>query len=94
MRRLLVPLLIVLAVAMGCAEPNTRPGRTAPTATDPVPTELLADGSVPWADLKITGEDLNGRPAAPRRPATGSEPCRAEQLDRPAHHLDAARHRR
>ncbi|WP_327040147.1 hypothetical protein OG400_19835 [Micromonospora ureilytica] len=80
MRRLLVPLLIVLAVAMGCAAPNTQPGRTAPTAAEPVPTELLADGSVPWTDLKITGEDLNGRPAAPRRPATGSRPCRAEQL--------------
>ncbi|MEH0933069.1 hypothetical protein [Micromonospora sp. CPCC 205558] len=80
MRRLCVPLLIVLAVAGACAEPNTQPGRPDPTVAEPVPTELLADGSVPWADLKITDEDLNGRPAEPRRPAAGSEPCRAEQL--------------
>ncbi|MFE0531187.1 hypothetical protein ACFW0V_26660 [Micromonospora parva] len=80
MRRLLVPLLIVLATAVACAEPNARPGQPDPTVAEPVPTELLADGSVPWADLKITDEDLNGRPAEPRRPASGSEPCRAEQL--------------
>ncbi|WP_433318534.1 hypothetical protein ACQP0U_12460 [Micromonospora sp. CA-269861] len=80
MRRLMVPLLIVLAVAVACAEPNAQPGRPAPTVAEPVPTELLADGSVPWADLKITDEDFNGRPAEPRKPAAGSEPCRAEQL--------------
>ncbi|MET8260446.1 hypothetical protein ACFYPG_23125 [Micromonospora sp. NPDC005553] len=80
MRRLLVPLLIVLTVVVACADPNTQPGRSDPTVALPVPTELLADGSVPWADLKITDEDFNGRPAAPRTPATGSEPCRAEQL--------------
>ncbi|MFI6784934.1 hypothetical protein [Micromonospora sp. NPDC050276] len=76
MRRLLVQLLIVLAVATACAEP----GRPASTAAEPVPTALLADGSVPWADLRITDEDLNGRPAPPRVPASGSAPCRAEQL--------------
>ncbi|MET8360238.1 hypothetical protein [Micromonospora sp. NPDC005171] len=80
MRRLLVPLLIVLATAVACAEPNAQPGRSDPTVAQPAPTELRADGSVPWADLKITDEDLNGRPTAPRAPATGSEPCRAEQL--------------
>ncbi|MEU8257099.1 hypothetical protein AB0C06_22855 [Micromonospora inaquosa] len=73
-------MLIVLAVAVGCAEPNARPGRPDQTVAAPVPTELLADGSVPWADLKITDEDLNGRPPEPRRPAAGTEPCRAEQL--------------
>ncbi|RAO34047.1 hypothetical protein PSN13_02914 [Micromonospora saelicesensis] len=80
MRRLLVPLLIVLTVVAACAGPNAQPGRSDPTVAEPAPTELLADGSVPWADLKITGEDLNGRPAAPRTPAAGSETCRAEQL--------------
>ncbi|RZT77973.1 hypothetical protein EV382_1150 [Micromonospora violae] len=80
MRRLLVPLLIVLAVTAACAEPNAQPGHPDATVAAPVPTELLADGSVPWADLTITGEDLNGRPAEPRRPAVGSKPCRAEQL--------------
>ncbi|MET8089297.1 hypothetical protein [Micromonospora sp. NPDC005220] len=78
MRRLLVPLLIVLAAAVGCADANAQPGR--PAVAEPAPTALLADGSVPWADLKITDEDLNGRPAGPRVPAAGSEPCRAEQL--------------
>ncbi|MEU8423559.1 hypothetical protein AB0C15_22055 [Micromonospora sp. NPDC048835] len=80
MRRLLVPLLTVLAVAVACAEPNTQPGRPAPTVAGPAPAELLADGSVPWSDLKITDEEFNGPPVAPRKPSTGSEPCRAEQL--------------
>ncbi|WP_147434732.1 hypothetical protein [Micromonospora musae] len=61
-------LLIVLALAAGCSDPAE------------APASLLADGTVPWADLKITAEDLNGRPAAPRSPAAGSRPCRAEQL--------------
>ncbi|MEV4121541.1 hypothetical protein [Micromonospora sp. NPDC049645] len=80
MRRLLVPLLIVLAAAVGCADLDAQPGRPGPTVAEPAPTALLADGSVPWADLRITDEDLNGRPAGPRVPAAGSEPCRAEQL--------------
>ena len=80
MRRLLVPLLIALTAVAACADPNAQPGRADPTVAEPAPTELLTDGSVPWADLKITGEDLNGRPAEPRTPAAGSEPCRAEQL--------------
>ncbi|MFI7430058.1 hypothetical protein ACIBPB_23955 [Micromonospora sp. NPDC049836] len=76
MRRLL-PLLLVLAVAAACAEPAARPGH--PAAAESAAT-LLPDGTVPWADLKITATDLNGRPAGPRSPAAGSEPCRAAQL--------------
>ncbi|HEX5543267.1 MAG TPA: hypothetical protein VFX60_17200 [Micromonospora sp.] len=81
MRRLSL-LLIVLAaaVAAACAGPNAEPGRPERSAEGSAPASLLADGSVPWADLKITGEDLNGRPAVPRSPAAGSKPCRAEQL--------------
>ncbi|MGW3605030.1 hypothetical protein [Micromonospora sp. NPDC005161] len=80
MRRLLPQLLIVLAVAVACAGPNAQPGRPDRSAAEPAPTSLLADGSVPWADLKITAEDLNGRPAGARVPAAASKPCRAQQL--------------
>ncbi|MBM0279939.1 hypothetical protein [Micromonospora tarensis] len=80
MRRLLVPLLIVLSAAVACASPNARPESSEGTVAEPAPTALLADGSVPWADLRITAEDLNGRPAEPRVPAAGSAPCRARQL--------------
>ncbi|MET7709877.1 hypothetical protein [Micromonospora sp. NPDC005413] len=80
MRRLLFPLLMVLAVAVACAEPNVRPGRPDPSVAESAPASLLADGSVAWADLKITDEDLNGRPAGPRVPGAGSKPCRAEHL--------------
>ena len=78
MRRLLVPLLIVLAAVAACADPNAQPGRSDPTAAEPAPTELLADGSVPWADLKITGEDLNGRPPPrERRPPAANRAGRS-----------------
>ncbi|MDH6466418.1 hypothetical protein M2302_006626 [Micromonospora sp. A200] len=80
MRRLLLLLLIVLAVAAACADPNAQPSRPGRSAEGSAPAALLVDGSVPWADLKITAEDLNGRPAGPRPPAAGSKPCRAEQL--------------
>lgn len=72
-------MLIVLLLAAACAAPGAEPGAVASSEV-PVPTALLDDGAVPWADLKITSEDLNGPPAAPRTPAPGSGPCRAEQL--------------
>ncbi|MEH1164113.1 hypothetical protein V6V47_01855 [Micromonospora sp. CPCC 205539] len=80
MRRLLPQLLIVLVFAAACAEPDARPDRPERSTEESAPASLLADGSVPWADLTITGEDLNGRPAGPRVPAAGSKPCRAAQL--------------
>ncbi|MCG5469249.1 hypothetical protein LADH09A_003157 [Micromonospora sp. LAH09] len=80
MRRLLVPLLLVLAVAAACAGPDAQPGAPGRAAAESAPTSLLADGSVPWADLRITAEDLNGRPAGPRLPSAESKPCRADQL--------------
>ncbi|MDG4809581.1 hypothetical protein O7634_22765 [Micromonospora sp. WMMD1120] len=80
MRRLLVPLLMVFAVGAACAEPTAPADRAEGSVAEAAPTALLPDGSVPWADLRITAEDLNGRPAGPRVPAPGSAPCRAEQL--------------
>ncbi|MGK5741273.1 hypothetical protein [Micromonospora sp. URMC 103] len=80
MRRLSLVLLTVLAVAVACAAPDTGRGHPDRSAEVPAPAALLADGSVPWVDMKITDEDLNGRPAGPRSPAAGSRPCRAEQL--------------
>jgi hypothetical protein len=83
MRRLLL-LLTVLAAASACADPNAVPGRPEvtgePNASGQAPASLLADGAVPWADLRIKDEDLNGRPPGPRTPAPDSKPCRAEQL--------------
>lgn len=80
MRRMSL-LLIALVVAAACAVPGGDPsdGAGAEPSLE-VPATLLPDGSVPWADLKITTEDLNGPPPTPRAPAPGSGPCRAEQL--------------
>ncbi len=83
MRRSVMLLLTVLAVVSACADQSATPGRPEVTEVPDdgsAPATLLADGSVPWADLKITGEDLNGRPPGPRSPAADSKPCRAEQL--------------
>ena len=68
----LLPLLIVLAVVTACADPNARPGHPDRSTERSAPTSLLADGSVPWADLKITDEDLNGRPTGPGRRPPGA----------------------
>ena len=76
MRSLLL-LLVVLAGTTACAGPVAGPGRQPVSSA---PATLLADGSVPWADLRITDEEFNGPPARPRTAAAGSEPCRAEQL--------------
>ena len=91
MRRLLVPLLIALTAVAACADPNAQPGRADPTVAEPAPTELLSDGSVPWADL-------NHR-RGPQRPPCGAENAGRRQRtvpgeapDRPTHHVDPARH--
>ncbi|GAA3234241.1 hypothetical protein ACFO1B_23785 [Dactylosporangium siamense] len=81
MRRMpLLMLLTVLAAASACADPDAGPGRPETTSEQTAPASLLADGTVPWADLRIKDEDLNGKPPGPRTPAPGSKPCRAEQL--------------
>jgi hypothetical protein len=74
MRRSLL-LLTAFVLTVACANPGAEPH----AQTEP-PASLRADGSVPWADLKITADDLNGRPPGPRSPAAGSKPCRADQL--------------
>jgi hypothetical protein len=88
-RRLLLMLMTVLVVAGACARPGARPGQPGQpdgsegsdgSAAESAPASLLADGSVPWADLKITAEDLNGPRPGPRSPAAASKPCRAGQL--------------
>jgi hypothetical protein len=75
----MVLVAVVSLVAAGCAAPGTGPGRPEPSAAE-VAATLNADGSVPWADLKISDEDLNGKPPGPRSPQAGSKPCRAAQL--------------
>jgi hypothetical protein len=72
----------IVALTVGCGEVDKTGGAESPPPK-PVPTEaysLLPDGSVPWVDEPATDRDILGPPRTPRRPAPGTQPCRAEQL--------------
>jgi len=77
----------VLATTLACTHggPGDRtadpdPSRSGLRSMPPEAYTLRADGTVPWVDEPIGAEELYGRPRAPRIPAPGSRPCRAEQL--------------